>query len=359
MAESRRLRWPYPNQYVDPWYDAFESLVDAMDASAYTVREDRSSVLMSTATVSFNVSGADGVLTWNAPIELLAPLSGFLLSVSAGTATLRDGELLYMQVVRAPTANITVSFNVARAVPNTDDCLLMAIRRGSTVYWRDGKVINHGESVQLFSTSGGGGGGGAFIKQDGTNSPTADIPWNGFKITGLGAPVAALDAATKKYVDEFLRRDGANSPSADIPWNAKKITNLANPVAPQDAATKAYVDAVGGGVLATGTTTNATPLDVYTQAVAPDSVAVLEVTVAANSSAAGQRAAYVMIATVYRVGVGVATLLGAVTVVHQRESDPAWDADVIVSGTNAVVRVTGAALTNINWTVVTTTTSAL
>jgi hypothetical protein len=249
VAESRRLRWPYPNQYVDPWYDAFESLVDAMDASAYTVREDRSSVLMSTATVSFNVSGADGVLTWNAPIELLAPLSGFLLSVSAGTATLRDGELLYMQVVRAPTANITVSFNVARAVPNTDDCLLMAIRRGSTVYWRDGKVINHGESVQLFSTSGGGGGGGAFIKQDGTNSPTADISWANFKLTDLAPPSLAGDAANKNYVDGFLKRDGTNAPTADIPWNAKKITNLLDPTSAQDAATKNYVDsAISGAV---------------------------------------------------------------------------------------------------------------
>lgn len=51
MAESSRLRWPYPSQYVDPWYEPFQALVEAMDASVYTTREDRSSVLMSAATV--------------------------------------------------------------------------------------------------------------------------------------------------------------------------------------------------------------------------------------------------------------------------------------------------------------------
>ena len=248
MAESSRLRWPYPSQYTDPWYEPFQALVEAMDASVYTTREDRSSLLMSTATVTFNVSGVSGVLTWDAPIELLSPLTGFLLSVSAGTVSLLDGELLYMQVVRAPTVSAVVSFNVARAVPNTDDCLLMAIRRGGTVYWRDGKVINNGESLQLFST-GGGGGGNNFIKRDGTNSPTADISWGNFKLLDLASPTLATDGANKGYVDGFLKRDGTNSPTADIPWNAKKITNLLDPTSAQDAATKNYVDsAISGAV---------------------------------------------------------------------------------------------------------------
>lgn len=39
------------------------------------------------------------------------------------------------------------------------------------------------------------------ILKDGTQTVTADIPWNGKKITGLGAPTAAGDAANKGYVD--------------------------------------------------------------------------------------------------------------------------------------------------------------
>jgi hypothetical protein len=34
--------------------------------------------------------------------------------------------------------------------------------------------------------------------------PTADVPWGGFKITGLGTPTAGTDASTKAYVDAAI-----------------------------------------------------------------------------------------------------------------------------------------------------------
>lgn len=207
MAESNRLRWTYPSENMDPWYDAFAAFVNAVDASVYTTREDRSSLLMSVATVSFTISGIDGTLAWNAPIELLSPIAGFVLSVSPGSVTLRDGDVLYMQVVRGPTSNVVVSFAVARAVPNTDDCVLMAIRRGATVYWRDGKVLNDGESLVLFATNGGGGGGGGglpvgtdggVLAYSGTwGSTAAGTPGQVLRSTGAGVPVwGTLTAAS-------------------------------------------------------------------------------------------------------------------------------------------------------------------
>lgn len=42
---------------------------------------------------------------------------------------------------------------------------------------------------------------GAFIAIDGSTIPTANVSWGGFKITALGDPTAAQDAATKNYVD--------------------------------------------------------------------------------------------------------------------------------------------------------------
>lgn len=45
----------------------------------------------------------------------------------------------------------------------------------------------------------------------------------------------------------YIKRDGTNSPTANIDWGGFKITNLLNPTNPQDAATKAYVDAAISG----------------------------------------------------------------------------------------------------------------
>ena len=45
---------------------------------------------------------------------------------------------------------------------------------------------------------------GTFLRLNGTNSPTANINWGGFKITNLLDPTANQDAATKKYVDDSV-----------------------------------------------------------------------------------------------------------------------------------------------------------
>jgi hypothetical protein len=43
-------------------------------------------------------------------------------------------------------------------------------------------------------------------------------------------------------LSKMICRDGQSQVSADIPWNGFKITGLANPINPQDAATKDYAD---------------------------------------------------------------------------------------------------------------------
>lgn len=51
----------------------------------------------------------------------------------------------------------------------------------------------------------------AAVSRSGLAAPTADISWAGFKLTSLGTPTAAADAATKSYVD---------ATAAGIDWKA-------------------------------------------------------------------------------------------------------------------------------------------
>lgn len=78
---------------------------------------------------------------------------------------------------------------------------------------------------------------------------TGAIAMGTSKITGLGDPTAAQDAATKIYVDTAdnlkLNLSGGTMSGA-IAMGTNKITGLGDPTLAQDAATKAYTDSILG-----------------------------------------------------------------------------------------------------------------
>lgn len=101
------------------------------------------------------------------------------------------------------------------------------------------------------------------FKRNGSVTATGNFALGGFRITGLADGIAGTDAATVTQVNtasaslaslanSFIKRDGTNSPSADVPWNNKKITGLATPTVSTDAATKAYVDGISASAAPTG-----------------------------------------------------------------------------------------------------------
>jgi len=78
---------------------------------------------------------------------------------------------------------------------------------------------------------------------------TGAIAMSTSKITGLGNPTAAQDAATKTYVDTAdalkLNLTGGTMSGA-IAMGTNKITGVGDPTLAQDAATKAYTDSILG-----------------------------------------------------------------------------------------------------------------
>jgi hypothetical protein len=78
---------------------------------------------------------------------------------------------------------------------------------------------------------------------------TGAIAMGTSKITGLGDPTSAQDAATKTYVDtaDALKLSlSGGTMSGAIAMGTNKITGVGNPTLAQDAATKAYTDSILG-----------------------------------------------------------------------------------------------------------------
>lgn len=148
MANSPRLNWPYPDQNENPYYTTFMSMVESMDATGYANREDRS--LLITKGGDFSWDSTSGVLSWAATLEIASPVSGYLLSISPGSVTLLDGQVWAVTITRAPQDSLTLTSYVSNTIPNTDDDYLIAIRNGTSVYFRNGQALGDGKSGSVF-----------------------------------------------------------------------------------------------------------------------------------------------------------------------------------------------------------------
>lgn len=153
MPNTSKMLWPYPTKDSDPWFEAFESMTVAMDSSGYASREDRNILISGGGSVSFTASS--GLVTWSAGLVFLSTIAGFKLTLPAGSVTLVDGACLYVNVVRSPTGNLSLAAFAAGQVPNTDSAMLLAVRNGSAVYFRNGSEVSDGQTKSLFSSGGG------------------------------------------------------------------------------------------------------------------------------------------------------------------------------------------------------------
>lgn len=148
MPNSPRMRWPYPADGQDPWYEVFKSFVDALDVSVFATREDRHLVIGGGGAISWS----SPTLSWTDPIHIAAAITGFQWQIPANAGVvLQDGQVLYVSLVRGPTRNITLDVVVSNTVPSTDEALVLAVRYGNYVYLRSGVSILSGSSIGGFS----------------------------------------------------------------------------------------------------------------------------------------------------------------------------------------------------------------
>jgi hypothetical protein len=151
MPLSPKMNWPYPKEFQDPWWDIFEAFVKAMDASVFTTREDKNLTFFGGGTFSFD-AGTNNV-SWTAPLVAQSAVTGFRWYVPdssfGGSVTVNDGELLYVDLVRAPQAAQNIPA-VAAQVISSDNALAIAQRIGSVLYFRNGILLLDGQSGPVF-----------------------------------------------------------------------------------------------------------------------------------------------------------------------------------------------------------------
>ena len=160
MAEqSERMGFPFPSKNRDSYYNDFLAFVRALDSSGFAAREDRNFFFLSTGNFSFDAGS--GLLTWSLEIDIFVPNTGTLLIVPSGSASLADGQVLWVDLVRGSTVGGVISANVGSVVPSSDTARILAFRFGSVILFANGRILADGETGPVLSVSSLGGSGGS------------------------------------------------------------------------------------------------------------------------------------------------------------------------------------------------------
>lgn len=149
MATSPNLRLPYPGQNENPFYEAFQAFVSAVDRKLLGSVEDRNLLLSGGGELSWTLQpGGGGLLTWDEPFAVFSPVSGLLETLAAGSISLAEGEFLFVRVARLPLTPTTLVAAKASRVDldaGQGDPLIIGLRKGGKLYLRTGSVLSDGD----------------------------------------------------------------------------------------------------------------------------------------------------------------------------------------------------------------------
>lgn len=143
-----RMGIKYPSENQRDWWDIFVAMMNDFDASLYAGREDRNIIMMGGGTVSWDKNTSE--LSWTSDILFVSPHKGYVEKVLTGNITVGETEFFYVNLTRLPGANVTLSPYYSSKVPESDNAYAVAFRYNDTIYFRNGRSLEHGESGPLF-----------------------------------------------------------------------------------------------------------------------------------------------------------------------------------------------------------------
>jgi hypothetical protein len=146
--ETQRMAITYPDEFQDPWFQAFVDFVNALDGHHFASFEDRN--LFFTKGGSFSWLASTEVLDWSADLVLVSPSTGIISTLPAGSVSLADGQFMAVDLTRGPTSPVTLSASSVSNLTPSDSPIVICVRNGTKLYFRNGAVLDDGESVQVF-----------------------------------------------------------------------------------------------------------------------------------------------------------------------------------------------------------------
>jgi hypothetical protein len=272
------MGWPFPTENQDPFFEAFQAMMTALDSSGYAAREDRNLIFGGGGTMTWNINPLNGIgtLTWSSTLFVFSSNVGFYHAIAAGSIQLQTAELVYCILTRAPTANITTTLASSPQFPpaaDGDAWYCLGVMGGDNrLYFRNGKVMNDGDSAEVLQTNGGG-----FGKKD--------------EILNLNIPIALredTDLSSYQVVGQYWFDPADYVISGTTPTLVLKT--IAFTTLPSDLGYVALYDLTNAAWLAECTFSSSTPTQ-YTDNVVtwPTGPALLEIRIMCEGDATGDK----------------------------------------------------------------------
>lgn len=126
------LAMPFPAENDNPFHTNFNTAIDQTDSFVAAALEDASCVMAEGGT--FALVGS--TLSWSSDIKIIAARSNEVITIAAGSITLADGHVAWLNGISRPIETATLgSISTGATGPGWDVSKMPLFRRiGSNVY---------------------------------------------------------------------------------------------------------------------------------------------------------------------------------------------------------------------------------
>lgn len=145
MEITTFMQFPYPDDGQDPFYDAYQTQMQALDEAAFMSKIQNNLIIGGGGAVALNSS--TGVLTWTGDFVVPVFHFGKKITVSFGpdgpirACGLPDGSALVLEIPFTMADNVVLNFSVlTQLTPLNHQQWIAGLRLGSKVYFK-GMVV--------------------------------------------------------------------------------------------------------------------------------------------------------------------------------------------------------------------------